>query len=66
MAAVVVMQCSNPVFMLIGSWKGRKNLRVEIFLSYKLLGSGYRKQTIFSGLKTGDLPKQFFFVCGCD
>ena len=25
-AAVVVMQCSNPLIMLIGSWKGGKTL----------------------------------------
>ena len=46
MAAVVVMQCSNPVCMLIESCLGG-NFRV---LSKNLLGSGYRKQTTFLGL----------------
>ena len=31
MSAVVVIHCSKHVFMLIGCWKGGKNLRVGIF-----------------------------------
>ena len=30
MAAVVAMQCSSPVSMLIGSWEVRKDFRVTI------------------------------------
>ena len=30
MAAVVVMQCCNPVFMLIGSWEGEKTWKATI------------------------------------
>ena len=33
-------------FILIGSWKGGKNLRKVIILTKNLLGLGYRKQTI--------------------
>ena len=48
MAAIVAMQCFYPVVMLIGSWKGEKNLRVRIdFWNKKVLGSDYRKQTTF-------------------
>ena len=32
---------------MIGSWEGRKNFRVGIFLNKNLLGLGYRKQTTF-------------------
>ena len=38
MAAVVVMQLSNPLFMLIGSWiKGGKKIRIGILFSKILL-----------------------------
>ena len=42
----VVMQCSNPVLMLIGIWKGIKKLKGQDFSSKNLLVSGYRKQII--------------------
>ena len=43
-------------FTLIGSWEGRKNFRVGIFLNKNLLGKGYRKQTTFVlGLNEGSL-----------
>ena len=47
MAAVVVMQCTNPVFILIWSWswEGGKDLRLGVFLS-----KNYRKETTFLGL----------------
>ena len=32
-------------FLLIGSWKVGKKIRVGIFLSKQALGKGYRKQT---------------------
>ena len=35
----------NACFMLIGSWKGRKNFRVEILVSKNLLGKGYGQET---------------------
>ena len=45
MADEVVMQCSNPEFMLICSLRGGKNLReVILFQSKNLIRSGYRKQ----------------------
>ena len=53
MAAVVVMQCSYPVFMLIGIWKlggMKKKLRVMIYFSKNLLVLCYRKHTFFKGL----------------
>ena len=34
---------------LRGSWKGRKKIRVGIFVIKNLLGQGYRKQTTFGG-----------------
>ena len=40
-------------FTLIGSWEGRNNFRVGIFLNKHLLGWGYRKQTTFLGLSPG-------------
>ena len=36
--------------MLIGSWKGKKLLKVGIFLNKNLLGSDNRKLTAFLGL----------------
>ena len=54
-AIQVFVSCNGPqknILMLIGSWKGRKNFIVGIFLSKNLLGSGYRKKTIYIlGLK---------------
>ena len=45
--------------MLIGNWKGRKQFRVEMFLSKNLLGLGYRKHTTyFSCLR----PLQFNYL----
>ena len=35
---IVVMQCSNPLFMLIGSWKGWQKLWSFEFLIKNLLG----------------------------
>ena len=32
--------CVLCMFMLIGSWEGRKNFRVGIFLDKNLLGKG--------------------------
>ena len=29
--SMTALKCSHPVFMLIGSWKGRKKVRVGIF-----------------------------------
>ena len=44
MAVVDVMQYSNPVFMSIGSLKGKNKFRVGIFLLNKdLLRLAYRK-----------------------
>ena len=40
MTAVVVMQCSIPVFRLIGKWEGRKNLGSQL---KHLLRLCYRK-----------------------
>ena len=34
-------------FTLIGSWEGKKNFGVGIFLNKNLLRKGYRKQTTF-------------------
>ena len=47
MATVVVMHCSNLVFMLIGRFEGEKNLRVANFLSKNLLKLRYRKKLFF-------------------
>ena len=34
----------HACFMMIDSWKDRKNVRAGIVLNKNLLGSGYRKQ----------------------
>ena len=57
------MQYSDPVFMLIGSWKGRKTLLYGLCSSKNLLGFGYRKQTTFKALV--DSTKCFYFACRC-
>ena len=48
----------HACFMLIGSWKGRKNLGVRIFFSRNWLGSGYRKQTTFLRPKLSEATKE--------
>ena len=46
MTALVVMQCSNPVLMLIRSCKGGKKFMVGFFLR-KILVYGYTKKKNF-------------------
>ena len=35
--SLIVMQCSDPIFVLIGSWESRKKIRVIISLSENML-----------------------------